>query len=168
MVEDLHRTWRSLGWPIPVTRCRLRHKEQKAEWYLSINPNGRSHRLVDPPTTISSIRFRRIPSTCGGRKNRPALSRGESKGRLARSFKLMCQSEGIGPTDGAGERYSSVMRRRRFRAIDRLPRPEARRLMFEVLERQWPAMNTVPDNGIQFARHRALVMGPRIATTVQA
>jgi glutathione S-transferase len=122
-----------LGLPYAVHPIALSKQEQKAEWYLKINPNGRIPTLVDRDNGDFAI-FESGAILIYLAERTGKLMPTDVKGRSRVIQWLMFQMAGVGPMMGQANVFFRYAPEKIPYAIDRYQR-EVRRL-FEVLERQ--------------------------------
>jgi GSH-dependent disulfide-bond oxidoreductase len=127
-----------LGLPYTVRRIDLGKLEQKEDWFLAINPNGRIPAIVDHDNGDFAV-FESgailiyLCERYGAEKTGKLLP-GEPKARSRVMQWLMFQMGGVGPMMGQANVFFRYAPEKIPYAIDRYQR-EARRL-FEVMERQ--------------------------------
>ncbi len=122
-----------LGLPYTVHPIALSTNEQKADWYLKINPNGRIPTIVDRDNGDFAI-FESGAILIYLAERAGRLMPSDVKGRSRVIQWLMFQMAGIGPMMGQANVFFRYAPEKILYAIDRYQR-EVRRL-FEVLERQ--------------------------------
>jgi glutathione S-transferase len=115
-------------------------QEQKAEWYLNINPNGRIPTIVDRGNSDFAVFESGAILIYLAEKTGRLMPR-DPKGRSQVIQWLMFQMAGIGPMMGQANVFFRYAPEKIPYAIDRYQR-EVRRL-FEVLERQLAAHDYV-------------------------
>jgi GST-like protein len=168
-----------MGLPYTLHHLKLAEKEQKQEWYLEINPNGRIPSIVDRDNGDFAVFESGAILIYLAEKSGRFLPT-EPKARSRALQWLMFQMSGVGPMMGQANVFYRYAPEKIPYAIERYQR-EVRRL-FEVLERQlgrhryiageeysiadiamWPWVGTygwagVSDEGLpQLARWLALV-----------
>lgn len=84
--------------PYEVHRLSLTQKEQKEDWYLKINPNGRIPAIIDRENDLSVFESGAILIYLAEKTGR--LLPGDIKGRTEVIQWLMFQMAGIGPMQG--------------------------------------------------------------------
>lgn len=122
-----------LGLPYEVRRISFADREQKEEWFLAINPNGRIPAIVDHdegdfPVFESGAILVYLAEKTG------RLLPSDPKGRSRVLQWLMFQMAGVGPMMGQAGVFYRYAEEKIPYAIERYQR-ESRRL-FEVLERR--------------------------------
>ncbi len=122
-----------LGLPYTVHPIALSKQEQKAEWYLKINPNGRIPTIVDRDNGDFAV-FESGAILIYLAERAGKLMPADAKGRSRVIQWLMFQMAGVGPMMGQANVFFRYAPEKIPYAIDRYQR-EVRRL-FEVLERQ--------------------------------
>jgi glutathione S-transferase len=122
-----------LGLPYTVRRLDLGKLEQKEEWFLSINPNGRIPAIVDHDNGDFAV-FESGAVLVYLAEKTGKLLPSEPKARSRVMQWLMFQMGGVGPMMGQANVFFRYAPEKIPYAIDRYQR-EARRL-FEVMERQ--------------------------------
>jgi glutathione S-transferase len=122
-----------LGLPYKVTPIALGKGEQKEEWYVKLNPNGRIPTIVDHDNGGFAVFESGAILIYLAEKTGKLLPRDE-KGRSLVIQWLMFQMGGIGPMMGQANVFFRYAPEKIPYAIDRYHR-ECRRL-FEVLDRQ--------------------------------
>jgi GSH-dependent disulfide-bond oxidoreductase len=122
-----------LGLPYTVRQLSLSKQEQKEEWYLKLNPNGRIPTVVDHATNDLAI-FESGAILIYLAEKTGKLMPKDDAGRSRVIQWLMFQMSGIGPMMGQANVFLRYAPEKISYAIDRYQR-EVRRL-FEVLERQ--------------------------------
>ena len=129
-------TLEELGLPYTVHAINLGDNEQKQEWFLKLNPNGRIPVIVDHDTPdgqdITVFETGAIMIYLAEKTGR--LLPTEPKARAAVIQWLMFQMGGIGPMMGQANVFSRYFPEKIQPAIDRYQH-ECRRL-FEVLDRR--------------------------------
>jgi GSH-dependent disulfide-bond oxidoreductase len=125
-----------MGLPYNVHSLAFSKQEQKAEWYLKINPNGRIPAIVDRSNGDFAVFESGAILIYLAEKTGRLLPR-DPKGRSLVIQWLMFQMAGIGPMMGQANVFYRYAPEKIPYAIDRYQR-EVRRL-FEVLERQLAA-----------------------------
>jgi len=122
-----------LGLPYTVRPLSLGKLEQKEEWFLKINPNGRVPAIIDHGNGDFAV-FESGAILIYLSEKTGKLLPGEPKARSRVMQWLMFQMGGIGPMMGQANVFFRYAPEKIQYAIDRYQR-ESRRL-FEVLERQ--------------------------------
>jgi len=122
-----------LGLPYTVRRIDLGKLEQKEEWFLAINPNGRIPAIVDHDNGDFAV-FESGAILIYLAEKTGKLLPSEPKARSRVMQWLMFQMGGVGPMMGQANVFFRYAPEKIPYAIDRYQR-EARRL-FEVMERQ--------------------------------
>lgn len=122
-----------LGLPYTVRSIALPKNEQKEEWFLKINPNGRIPAIIDHDNDDFAVFESGAILIYLAEKTGKLLPRDE-KGRSRVMQWLMFQMGGIGPMMGQANVFFRYAPEKIPYAIDRYQR-ECRRL-FEVLEGQ--------------------------------
>ncbi|WP_437927836.1 glutathione S-transferase N-terminal domain-containing protein [Sorangium sp. So ce291] len=122
-----------LGLPYSVRPVTLSKMEQKEEWYLELNPNGRIPTIVDHDNDDFVV-FESGAILLYLAERTGRLLPAEEKGRSRVVQWLMFQMGGVGPMMGQANVFYRYAPEKIPFAIDRYQR-EVRRL-FEVLERQ--------------------------------
>jgi GSH-dependent disulfide-bond oxidoreductase len=122
-----------LGLPYTVRQLSLSKQEQKEEWYLKLNPNGRIPTIVDHANNDLAI-FESGAILIYLAEKAGKLIPKDDAGRSRVIQWLMFQMSGIGPMMGQANVFLRYAPEKIPYAIDRYQR-EVRRL-FEVLERQ--------------------------------
>ena len=122
-----------LGLPYTVRSIALPKNEQKEDWFLKINPNGRIPAIIDHGNDDFAIFESGAILIYLAEKTGKLMPRDE-KGRSRVMQWLMFQMGGIGPMMGQANVFSRYAPEKIPYAIDRYQR-ECRRL-FEVLEGQ--------------------------------
>jgi GST-like protein len=122
-----------MGLAYTVHPLSLSQQEQKAEWYLKINPNGRIPAIVDRGNSDFAV-FESGAILIYLAEKTGRLMPKDAKGRSLVIQWLMFQMAGIGPMMGQANVFLRYAPEKIPYAIDRYQR-EVRRL-FEVLERQ--------------------------------
>ena len=122
-----------MGLPYTVHPLSFSKQEQKAEWYLQINPNGRIPTIVDRANGGFAV-FESGAILIYLAEKTGQLMPGDAKARSQVIQWLMFQMAGIGPMMGQANVFLRYAPEQIPYAIDRYQR-EVRRL-FEVLERQ--------------------------------
>jgi len=122
-----------LGLPYTVHSLSFAKQEQKAEWYLKINPNGRIPAIVDRANGDFEV-FESGAILIYLAEMTGKLMPAQAKGRSRVLQWLMFQMAGVGPMMGQANVFFRYAPEKIPYAIDRYQR-EVRRL-FEVLERQ--------------------------------
>ncbi|WP_437682288.1 glutathione S-transferase family protein [Sorangium sp. So ce131] len=122
-----------LGLPYNVRPLTLSKQEQKEEWYLKLNPNGRIPTIVDRDNGDFVV-FESGAILLYLAEKTGRLIPGDDKGRSRVVQWLMFQMGGVGPMMGQANVFYRYAPEKIPFAIDRYQR-EVRRL-FEVLERQ--------------------------------
>jgi len=122
-----------LGLPYTVRPLSLGKLEQKEEWFLKINPNGRVPAIIDHGNGDFAV-FESGAILIYLAEKTGKLLPGEPKARSRVMQWLMFQMGGIGPMMGQANVFFRYAPEKIQYAIDRYQR-ESRRL-FEVLERQ--------------------------------
>lgn len=108
-------------------------QEQKAEWYLKINPNGRIPTIVDRANSDFAV-FESGAILIYLAEKTGKLMPKDSKGRSRVIQWLMFQMSGVGPMMGQANVFLRYAPEKIPYAIDRYQREVLR--LFEVLERQ--------------------------------
>jgi glutathione S-transferase len=126
-------TLEELGLPYTVRQLSLSKQEQKEEWYLKLNPNGRIPTIVDHVNNDLAI-FESGAILIYLAEKSGKLMPKDDAGRSRVIQWLMFQMSGIGPMMGQANVFLRYAPEKIPYAIDRYQR-EVRRL-FEVLERQ--------------------------------
>jgi GST-like protein len=147
-----------MGIPYDVHPLAFSKQEQKAEWYLTINPNGRIPAIVDRANDDFAI-FESGAILIYLAEKTGQLMPKDPKGRSRVIQWLMFQMGGVGPMMGQANVFFRYAPERIPYAIDRYQR-EVRRL-FEVLERQLSANEYVAgkDYSIADIAHWAWIHG---------
>ena len=122
-----------LGLPYDVHPLSFSTQEQKAEWYLKINPNGRIPAIVDRANDGFAV-FESGAILIYLAEKTGKLMPKDAKGRSRVIQWLMFQMAGVGPMMGQANVFFRYAPEKIPYAIDRYQR-EVRRL-FEVLEHQ--------------------------------
>jgi GSH-dependent disulfide-bond oxidoreductase len=122
-----------LGLPYTVRALSLGKLEQKEEWFLAINPNGRIPAIVDHGNGDFAV-FESGAILVYLAEKTGKLLPAEAKARSRVMQWLMFQMGGVGPMMGQANVFFRYAPEKIPYAIDRYQR-EARRL-FEVMERQ--------------------------------
>jgi glutathione S-transferase len=122
-----------LGLPYDVHPLSFSKQEQKAEWYLKINPNGRIPAIVDRAHGDFAV-FESGAILIYLAEKTGKLMPTDPKGRSRVIQWLMFQMAGVGPMMGQANVFLRYAPEKIPYAIERYQR-EVRRL-FEVLERQ--------------------------------
>jgi GST-like protein len=122
-----------LGSPYTVRPIALTKNEQKEEWYLKLNPNGRIPTIVDHDKGDFAV-FESGAILIYLAEKTGKLMPADPKGRSRVIQWLMFQMGGIGPMMGQANVFYRYAPEKIPYAIDRYQR-ECRRL-FEVLDRQ--------------------------------
>jgi len=122
-----------LGLPYTVRRIDLGKLEQKEEWFLKINPNGRIPAIVDHDNGGFAV-FESGAILIYLAEKTGKLLPTEAKARSRVMQWLMFQMGGVGPMMGQANVFFRYAPEKIPYAIDRYQR-EARRL-FEVMERE--------------------------------
>jgi GSH-dependent disulfide-bond oxidoreductase len=122
-----------MGLPYNVHPLAFSTQEQKAEWYLKINPNGRIPAIVDRANGDFAVFESGAILIYLAEKTGQLLPK-DVKGRSKVIQWLMFQMAGVGPMMGQANVFFRYAPEKIPYAIDRYQR-EVRRL-FEVLERQ--------------------------------
>ncbi len=122
-----------LGLPYTVRQISLGKLEQKEEWFLRINPNGRIPAIIDHDNGEFAVFESGAILTYLAEKTGKLLPT-EAKARSRVMQWLMFQMGGVGPMMGQANVFFRYAPEKIPYAIDRYQR-ESRRL-FEVLERQ--------------------------------
>ncbi len=122
-----------LGLEYQVHPLSLGKNEQKQEWFLAINPNGRIPAIVDHDEGDFAV-FESGAILVYLAEKAGALSPSDTKGRSRVMQWLMFQMGGIGPMMGQANVFARYAPEKIPYAIERYQR-ETRRL-FEVLERR--------------------------------
>jgi glutathione S-transferase len=122
-----------LGLPYTTRPVRLDHLEQKQEWFLRINPNGRIPAIVDHDEGGFAV-FESGAILLYLAEKTGRLLPADRRGRSLAIQWLMFQMGGIGPMQGQANVFYRYAPEKIPYAIDRYQR-ECRRL-FEVLDRQ--------------------------------
>lgn len=122
-----------LGLPYDVRRIALGKGEQREEWFLAINPNGRIPAIVDHDEGDFAV-FESGAILVYLAEKAGALLPTDTKGRSRVLQWLMFQMGGVGPMMGQANVFNRYAPERIPYAIERYQR-ESRRL-FEVLERR--------------------------------
>lgn len=125
-----------MGLPYDVHSLAFSKQEQKAEWYLKINPNGRIPAIVDRANDDFAVFESGAILLYLAEKTGQLIPR-DAKGRSKVIQWLMFQMAGVGPMMGQANVFFRYAPEKIPYAIDRYQR-EVRRL-FEVLERQLAA-----------------------------
>jgi GST-like protein len=119
--------------PYTLHHLKLGEKEQKQDWYLKINPNGRIPAIVDRDNGDFAVFESGAILVYLAEKSGRFLP-GESKARSRVLQWLMFQMSGVGPMMGQANVFYRYAPEKIPYAIERYQR-EVRRL-FEVLEKQ--------------------------------
>jgi GST-like protein len=122
-----------LGLPYRVHALKLSQAEQKQDWYLELNPNGRIPTIVDRDNDDFVV-FESGAILIYLAEKTGRLMPADVKGRSRVVQWLMFQMAGVGPMMGQANVFFRYAPEKIPFAIDRYQR-EVRRL-FEVLERQ--------------------------------
>lgn len=122
-----------MGLPYSVRPIALSKGEQKEEWYLTLNPNGRIPTIVDHDNDDFAV-FESGAILIYLAEKTGTLIPHDEKGRSQVIQWLMFQMSGIGPMMGQANVFYRYAPEKIPYAIDRYQR-ECRRL-FEVLDRQ--------------------------------
>jgi GSH-dependent disulfide-bond oxidoreductase len=125
-----------MGLPYTVHALAFSKQEQKADWYLKINPNGRIPAIIDRSNGDFAV-FESGAILIYLAEKTGRLMPKDPKGRSLVIQWLMFQMAGIGPMMGQANVFYRYAPETIPYAIDRYQR-EVRRL-FEVLERQLAA-----------------------------
>jgi GST-like protein len=136
-----------LALPYTLRHLQLGKKEQKEEWYLKINPNGRIPAIIDHDNDGFAV-FESGAILIYLAEKTGRLMPADPKGRSRVLQWLMFQMSGVGPMMGQANVFYRYAPEKIPYAIERYQR-EVRRL-FEVLERQLGANEYVagPDYSI--------------------
>jgi GSH-dependent disulfide-bond oxidoreductase len=136
-----------LALPYTLRHLQLGKKEQKEEWYLKINPNGRIPAIIDHDDDDFAV-FESGAILVYLAEKTGRLMPADPKGRSRVLQWLMFQMSGVGPMMGQANVFYRYAPEKIPYAIERYQR-EVRRL-FEVLERQLGAHEYVagPDYSI--------------------
>jgi GST-like protein len=137
-----------LGLAYTVHSLAFSKQEQKAEWYLKINPNGRIPSIVDRGNGDFAV-FESGAILIYLAEQTGRLMPQDPKGRSRVIQWLMFQMAGVGPMMGQANVFFRYAPEKIPYAIDRYQR-EVRRL-FEVLERQLEAHEYVAGNEYSIA-----------------
>jgi GSH-dependent disulfide-bond oxidoreductase len=137
-----------LGLAYTVHSLSFSKQEQKAEWYLNINPNGRIPAIVDRGNSDFAVFESGAILIYLAEKTGRLMPR-DPKGRSQVIQWLMFQMAGIGPMMGQANVFFRYAPEKIPYAIDRYQR-EVRRL-FEVLERQLAVHDYVAGNEYSIA-----------------
>jgi len=119
--------------PYEVRRISFRKQEQKSEWYLALNPNGKIPTIVDRDEENFAV-FESGAILIYLAEKTGKLMPSDVKGRSRVLQWLMFQKGGIGPMMGQANIFFRYLPEKIQPAIDRYQN-ETRRL-FEVLERR--------------------------------
>ena len=122
-----------LGLPYKVTPIALGKGEQKEEWYVKLNPNGRIPTIVDHDNGDFAVFESGAILIYLARKTGKFLPK-DARGEYEVLQWLMFQMGGVGPMMGQANVFFRYAPEKIPYAIDRYQR-ESRRL-FEVMERQ--------------------------------
>jgi glutathione S-transferase len=141
--------------PYEVRRISFRKQEQKSEWYLALNPNGKIPTIVDRDEENFAV-FESGAILIYLAEKTGKLMPSDVKGRSRVLQWLMFQKGGIGPMMGQANIFFRYLPEKIQPAIDRYQN-ETRRL-FEVLERRL-ADNEYLARRLLDRRHRELVLG---------
>ncbi len=125
-----------MGLPYAVHALTLSKQDQKADWYLKINPNGRIPAIVDRDNGDFAVFESGAILLYLAEKTGRLLAR-DAKDRSRIVQWLMFQMSGVGPMMGQANVFLRYAPEKIPYAIDRYQR-EVRRL-FEVLDRQLAA-----------------------------
>src|SRR5882762_3128431 len=132
-----------LGLPFNVHPLAFSKQEQKAEWYLKINPNGRIPAIVDRANGDFAVFESGAILIYLAEKTGKLMSMyANARSRVIQW--LMFQMAGLGPMMGQSNVFFRYAPEKIPYAIERYQR-EVRRL-FEVLERKLPTHQYVPAN----------------------
>jgi GST-like protein len=136
-----------LALPYTLRHLHLSKKEQKEEWYLKLNPNGRIPTIIDHDNDDFVV-FESGAILVYLAEKTGKLMPADAKGRSRVLQWLMFQMSGIGPMMGQANVFFRYAPERIPYAIERYQR-EVRRL-FEVMERQLSASEYIagPDYSI--------------------
>ena len=144
-----------LGLEYTVHPIALSKNEQKEEWYLKINPNGRIPAIVDRPNGDLPVFESGAILIYLAEKTGKLLPAGGA-GRVRALEWLMFQMAGIGPMMGQANVFFRYAPEKIPYAIERYQR-EVRRL-FEVLERRLGESEYLGDD-VFYRRHSQLELG---------
>ena len=122
-----------MGLPYEVRRISLRDNEQKQDWYLAINPNGRIPAIIDHDADDFAV-FESGAVLVYLAEKTGQLMPTDARGRSVVMQWLMFQMGGLGPMMGQANVFYRYAPEKLEYAIGRYHR-ETRRL-FEVLDRQ--------------------------------
>ena len=145
-----------LGLPYTVRLISLGKLEQKEEWFLEINPNGRIPAIVDHGNGDFAV-FESGAILIYLAEKTGKLLPTEPKARSRVLQWLMFQMGGVGPMMGQANVFFRYAPEKIPYAIERYQR-EVRRL-FEVLERQLGHQRIHRRQRILDRRHRAVELG---------
>jgi GSH-dependent disulfide-bond oxidoreductase len=136
-----------LALPYTLRHLQLGKKEQKEEWYLRINPNGRIPAIIDHDNDDFAV-FESGAILVYLAEKTGRLMPADPKGRSRVLQWLMFQMSGVGPMMGQANVFYRYAPEKIPYAIERYQR-EVRRL-FEVLDRQLGANEYIagPDYSI--------------------
>src|SRR6267142_4982968 len=137
-----------MGLPYTWRHIKLSEKEQKADWYVKLNPNGRIPTLIDHDNDDFVIFESGAILIYLAEKSGRFLPR-DVKGRSRVLQWLMFQMSGVGPMMGQANVFLRYAPEKIPYAIDRYQR-EVRRL-FEVLEHQLSSHPYVAGNEYSIA-----------------
>ena len=145
-----------LGLPYTVRPISLGKLEQKEEWFLKINPNGRIPAIIDHDNGDFAV-FESGAILIYLAEKTGKLLPTEPKARSRVLQWLMFQMGGVGPMMGQANVFFRYAPEKIPYAIERYQR-ESRRL-FEVLERQLKDHHYIAERRILHRRHRAVELG---------
>jgi glutathione S-transferase len=136
-------TLEELKLPYQVHAINLTQNEQKKEWYLKLNPNGRIPTIVDRDNDDFAV-FESGAILIYLAEKTGRLMPADAKGRSRVIQWLMFQMGGIGPMMGQANVFFRYFPEKLQPAIDRYQN-ESRRL-FEVLDRRLGESEWLADN----------------------
>jgi GST-like protein len=137
-----------MGLPYTMRRFALSAREQKEEWYLQINPNGRIPAIIDHDNGDFAVFESGAILIYLAEKSGKFLP-AEPKARSRVLQWLMFQMSGVGPMMGQANVFFRYAPEKIPYAIERYQR-EVRRL-FEVMERQLTASEFIAGSNYSIA-----------------